>query len=203
MAKQLPYTLIVYSGESKKSFDYQILEKTIEGLNARNKEYKIIDLVADKFNPTFEGKDLRLYSRGETTDKNVVNYQKLIKGCNELVMVYKIENNSESVLTKGFFDKVFLSNGFWYSRKAGWFDALWGECQWIKSTRVLAYQEQTRSEARRLGKSSYRTGMTRGTLFALKVKKIRMSVLSNYKDEIAQQKFLEAVVKKTTKKRGK
>ena len=203
MDKQTPYTLIVYSGESKKSFDYQILEKTIEGLEARDKGYIIIDLVDEKFQPTFEGKDLRLYSRGETTDKNVVKYQELVKGCNELILVYKIENNSPTVLMKGFFDKVFLSNGFWYSRKAGWFDALWGECGWIKSTRVLAYQEQTRSEARRLGKSSYRTGMTRGTLFALKVKKIRMSVLSDYKDELKQRKFLRAVFEKTSIGRGK
>ena len=203
MDKQTPYTLIVYSGESKKSFDYQILEKTIVGLTARNKEYKIIDLLDDGFNPTFEGKDLRFYSRGETTDENVLKYQELLRGCNELIMVYKIENNAPTVLMKGFFDKVFLSNGFWYLRKAGWFDALWGECQWIKGARVLAYQEQTKSEAKRLGHSSYRTGMTRGTLFALKVKKIRMSVLSNYKDELKQVNFLNKVVFKTTKKRGK
>ena len=104
MDKQTPYTLIVYSGESKKSFDYQILEKTIVGLTARNKEYKIIDLLDDGFNPTFEGKDLRFYSRGETTDENVLKYQELLRGCNELILVYKIENNAPTVLLKGFFD---------------------------------------------------------------------------------------------------
>ena len=194
------FALIIYSGFSKESFDNEILEKVIQGLDERNKKYNIIDLVADKFNPTFEGKDLRLYSQGKTTDENVIKYQKLLKNCNELIFIYKIENNSAPALTKGFLDKTFLSNGFWYLRKAGWFDALWGECQWIKSTRVLAYQEQTKSMAKRDGKSSYKTAMTKGTLFALKMKKIRMTVLSDYKDEIKQEKFLDKIAKTISKK---
>ena len=54
--------------------------------------------------------------------------------------------------------------------------------------------------AKRNGKSSYKTAMTKGTLFALKMKKIRMTVLSDYKDEIKQEKFLDKIAKTISKK---
>ena len=196
------YAVIVYSGKPG-SLEEKFLSAATKGLNRRGKEYKVIDLHADKFNPIFEGQDLRLYSRGETTDKNVKNYQELVKGANELYFIYPTKWQGMDAMMKGFCDKTFLRNGFWYTRKAGWFDALWGEMQWIKRSRAITHHTESRFERRFKMRNSARVQLTRGTMFALKMKHIRMSLLPNSNRTLTDKaimKFLKSLEKKFSKK---
>lgn len=188
------YAVIVYSGQTG-SLEEKFLKAVVKGLTKRGKEFKVIDLYKDKFSAKFEGENLRLYSRGETKDKNVIKYQEIVKGANELYFVYPTKWQGVDAMTKGFCDKVFLRNGFWYTRKSGWFDALWGEMQWIKRSRAITHHTETRFERRFKMRNSSRVQMTRGIMFALKMKRIRMSILPSSNRTLSDKAIREFVIK--------
>lgn len=59
---------ILYAHPYAKSFNHAILESVESKLKSENKDYEVIDLYADGFNPAFEAESLRLYSKGESAD---------------------------------------------------------------------------------------------------------------------------------------
>lgn len=188
------YAVIVYSGQEG-SLEEKFLKAVVKGLTKRGKDYKVIDLYGDKFSANFEGANLRLYSRGETTDKNVMKYQEMIKGANELYFVYPTKWQGMDAMMKGFCDKVFLKNGFWYTRKTGWFGALWGEMLWIKRSRAITHHTETRFDRRVKMRNSSRVQATRGIMFALKMKRIRMSILPGANRTLSDKALRDFVIK--------
>ena len=199
MRKDNGTAAIVYSGQ-KNSFEEKILKATIEGFKKRDKKYIIIDLYKDKFSPNFEGINLALYARGETKDKHVIKYQKILKEANELVFIYEILWQGADAMFKGFLDKVFLSNGFWHVKKVAYFDALWGDCQWLKRTMIFAGSLEGKKDIKYFGKSGI-TSMKLGTLMALKLNRRKMMIHPEKdKSEELGIKFLEQVKRKAAKK---
>ena len=191
--------VVVYSG-LKNSFEEKMLNQTIKGLEKRNKKYIIINLYKDKFSANFEGQNLALYARGETKDKNVLNYQEVLKKSNELILIYKLIWQGPDAMMKGFLDKVFLSNGFWHVKKVAYFDALWGDCQWIKRTTVFASSNEGSKDVKYFGKSGI-TSMVLGTLMALKLKRRKMYVLTEKeKNQVKDNNYLNLIEKKMAKK---
>lgn len=58
------------------SFNKAILDTVTAKLDKENKQYQVIDLVKDNFNPVMQEADLRLYSAGKAADPLVDKYQK-------------------------------------------------------------------------------------------------------------------------------
>lgn len=103
-------TTIIRCNPSENSFSKKIMEKVISILNERNKQFDIIDLYNDNFNPVMTEADEKLYSKGESTDELVKNYQNIIKESDEIVLIFPIWWNNVPAMLKGFFDKVFIKN---------------------------------------------------------------------------------------------
>ncbi|MDE6812482.1 MAG: NAD(P)H-dependent oxidoreductase, partial [Duncaniella sp.] len=61
-------TTILYAHPYDKSFNHAILETVKAKLTSENREFSVLDLYADGFNPVLDAASLRLYSRGETAD---------------------------------------------------------------------------------------------------------------------------------------
>lgn len=100
--------LVVYAHPYKKSLNHAILEAFLEGLKEGAHEGDLIDLNQDEFNPVLNEGSLALYSKGETTDSKVLNYQNRIKNAQYVVFIFPIWWANIPAVLKGFIDKVFL-----------------------------------------------------------------------------------------------
>lgn len=102
-------TTIIYAHPYDKSFNHAILETLKGELEAKGKEYKLIDLYADGFNPVVEAADLALYSRGETNDPLVDKYLDILMKSSEVFFIAPVWWAEMPAIVKGFFDKAMLA----------------------------------------------------------------------------------------------
>lgn len=103
-------TTIIYAHPWEGSFNHAILSNLITRLKNEQKEYQLIDLNKEQFNPVFSEKDLALFSKGDTTDPLVKQYQKMLGETSELYIIAPTWWYEFPAIIKGFFDKVMLKN---------------------------------------------------------------------------------------------
>lgn len=101
------------------SFNKAILDTVTAKLDKENKQYQVIDLVKDNFNPVMQEADLRLYSAGKAADPLVDKYQKMLEESDEVIFIYPMWWGMMPADLKGFFDKVLLVN-FSHNYENGW-----------------------------------------------------------------------------------
>ena len=111
--------LIIYAHPFNGSFCHAVKEKIIETLKEKGEEYNIIDLYADKFDPVMSGDDLRLYSKGGTTDPTVDKYLDLLSETSIIYLIFPVWWGVMPAILKGFFDKVFLPKRAYVYKKSG------------------------------------------------------------------------------------
>ena len=111
--------LIIYAHPFNGSFCHTVKEKIIETLKEKGEDYNIIDLYEDKFDPVMSGDDLRLYSKGETTDPNVDKYLDLLSQTSRIYLIFPVWWGVMPAILKGFFDKVFLPKRAYKYQKSG------------------------------------------------------------------------------------
>ena len=111
---------IIYVHPWDGSFNKAILDTLTAKLDEKGKEYQVIDLNKDKFNPVMTEKELALYStEGGYLDPLVEKYQNIIGKASEVVFIFPIWWSTAPAILKGFFDKVLLK-GFAFSYENGW-----------------------------------------------------------------------------------
>ncbi|MBB6459443.1 NAD(P)H-dependent oxidoreductase [Flammeovirga kamogawensis] len=130
-------TTIILAHPWHGSFNKAIFDTVITKLEEQKKEYQVIDLNKDNFDPVLREEDLALYSKGETTDKQVIQYQKMLKETNELVFIFPIWWYDVPAILKGFIDKVMLKNFSYVETKTG----LEGQLINITSSKVITTSE--------------------------------------------------------------
>lgn len=109
---------ILYAHPYEKSFNHAILETITDKLAARGKEFEVIDLYADGFNPAFEGKDLSVYNEGRSKDPLVNKYIDILLRTESFIMIFPIWWSTMPAIVDGFFDKTMLAGiAFKYSDK--------------------------------------------------------------------------------------
>lgn len=101
-------TTIVYCHPYDKSFNHEILKSITDTLRAEGREYDVINLYGEGFNPVMESSNLALYSKGETNDEMVTRYQKALTSTNHIIFIFPIWWGMMPAMLKGFIDKVFL-----------------------------------------------------------------------------------------------
>lgn len=193
------YTLIIFDSQDQKSFSNDILASVEQSLNAKKKQYKLIDLAKDKFDPVYTGKELALYNRGEAGDKNAQRYIELVKGAKEIVFIFRTVWQGPTARTKGFIDKVFLKNHFWYGRKTAYFDALWGTMTWMKSTIAITYQDTSKKDYVK-SKKAIKNQFMKGIFFALHTHGKSFFILHDEKKSTKKTQFLARVAKAVERK---
>lgn len=107
--------LIIYAHPNKESLNSEILTSTINVIEERGENIKIIDLYDEKFNPVliFNNEKRR---RDMHLDKECENYREKIIWADTIVFIYPVWWNDVPAILKGFFDRVFASE-FAYSIK--------------------------------------------------------------------------------------
>ena len=89
------------------SFNFAVLGRVIEALEAGGHEADVLDLYRDGFNPVLSETELAGYAQGKILDPKVLTYQERIRRAEHLIYVFPIWWEGMPALLKGFFDKVF------------------------------------------------------------------------------------------------
>ncbi|WP_311049656.1 NAD(P)H-dependent oxidoreductase [Enterococcus faecalis] len=103
-------TTIVFAHPWHGSFNKAILDQVTTKLKELNRDYNLIDLYKDKFNPALQEKDLALFSQGLSTDPLVDRYIDMLKETDNIIFIFPIWWYEAPAIIKGFFDKVLLVN---------------------------------------------------------------------------------------------
>lgn len=110
---------IVFSHPWHGSFNKAILDTITAKYDKINKEYEVIDLCKDNFNPSFSEQELSGYSAGKAFDPLVLKYQEIVGRADEIIFIFPIWWGYMPAILKGFFDKVLLKD-FAYNYEGGW-----------------------------------------------------------------------------------
>ncbi len=101
-------TTIVYCHPYEKSYNHGVLQAITDRFTAEGREYDVINLYGEGFNPVLDSANLALYSKGETLDEQVKRYQQALKTTDHIILIFPIWWGMMPAMLKGFIDKVFL-----------------------------------------------------------------------------------------------
>jgi NAD(P)H dehydrogenase (quinone) len=101
-------TLIIYAHPNKKSFNHAILENVMKGLKDANRQFDVIDLYTEKFDPILVI-DEEHKRRDLINDPYTAEYRNKIDEADKLILIYPIWWFGVPAILKGFFDRVFVS----------------------------------------------------------------------------------------------
>ncbi|MBE6832471.1 NAD(P)H-dependent oxidoreductase [Faecalispora sporosphaeroides] len=131
---------IVFAHPWYGSFNKAILDTVISVLVKEKKEYKVIDLNKENFNPVMTEEELALYSKGQHKDPLVTKYQSMLRKTDEIIFIFPLWWYDTPAILKGFFDKVMLKNFAYIETSTG----LKGQLTNIKSAKVITTGQSPR-----------------------------------------------------------
>ena len=99
---------IVYCHPYDKSFNHAILNAVTKELTANGRDYQVINLYNEHFDPVLGVNDLAVYSQGKTLDEQVKHYDEMLQRTSEIVFIFPIWWGMMPAMLKGFFDRTFL-----------------------------------------------------------------------------------------------
>jgi len=129
---------IIYAHPYEKSFNHAILQRVKELLETAGKQYTVLDLYADGFNPVYSKEELKYFSQGKALDPLVKEYQEKLTEAQSLIFIFPIWWNDLPAIVKGFFDKVMLKD-FAYIDDGG---SIKGKLTHIQKARVITTSEE-------------------------------------------------------------
>lgn len=112
-------TTIIYAHPYEKSFNRAILETTVENLQKKDREYALIDLYRDRFDPVMSREELGVYGKGQSTDPLVEKYNEILDRTGKIILIFPIWWYDFPAIMKGFFDKVMLPGSAYSSDENG------------------------------------------------------------------------------------
>jgi putative NADPH-quinone reductase len=129
-------SVIILAHPYPNSFNHVIKDVVVQALIDK-KEVNVIDLVKDEFDPVLSQEDLRLYMQGQSSDPKVMEYQRDLLDCDDLVLIFPIWWYEAPAILKGFLDKVLLP-GFAFDEVE---NQLVGKLSHIKRLTVISTSE--------------------------------------------------------------
>lgn len=99
---------IVFCHPLKKSFNHQILEAITKTFTDEGREYDVINLYGENFNPVLDSNELATYGRGRSSDPKALAYAEALQKTTEIIFIFPIWWGEMPALLKGFFDKTFI-----------------------------------------------------------------------------------------------
>ncbi len=169
-------TIVLYCHPWKGSFNHAILESVVQGLEAGKKDYEVVDLISEGFNPVLGEADLAVYSKGGFTDPKVGEYQKKLDSANELIIITPIWWGLPPAVLKGFFDKVLIKDWAYDTAPSG---LLLGKLKQIKRCTLISTMNSPQFYYRLFLKSPLKHSLIDATLKACGVKKVKWFSLAN------------------------
>ncbi|MCX4332314.1 MAG: NAD(P)H-dependent oxidoreductase [Paramuribaculum sp.] len=129
---------IVYCHPYDKSFNHAILNAVTKELTDNGRDYQVINLYNEHFDPVLGVNDLAVYSQGKTLDEQVKHYDEMLQRTSEIVFIFPIWWGMMPAMLKGFFDRTFLKGIIYDTTPEG---ALM-PCLDIRRTTVITTSEE-------------------------------------------------------------
>ena len=130
---------IVYCHPYDKSFNHSILDAVTKELTDNGRDYQVINLYDEHFDPVLGVNDLALYSHGGTLSEQVKLYDDMLRKTSHIIFIFPIWWGMMPAMLKGFFDKTFLKGIVYDTTPEG---ALM-PCLDIKRTTVITTSEES------------------------------------------------------------
>lgn len=99
-------TTLLFAHPSRTSFNAAVLDTVERKLAEYNREYTLLDLYADGFQPALDAGEWRGFARGESVDPQVRRYQDALRRSTRLILIFPVWWGSCPAMLKGFFDRV-------------------------------------------------------------------------------------------------
>lgn len=99
---------IVFCHPLKQSFNHQILDAVTRALSDEGREYDVINLYGENFNPVLDSTELANEGKGRNADPQALAYAEALQKSEQVVFIFPIWWGSMPALLKGFFDKTFI-----------------------------------------------------------------------------------------------
>ncbi len=160
---------IVLCTTNSNSFSEVIVDKIAAELDTKMKEYELIDLYKDNFNPIMDAEGERVYSQGKASDVLVEKYQNILKNTEEIFFVFPIWWNNVPAMLKGFFDKVFIKD-FAFNEENG---SVVGVLTNIKCGMVVTTAEMDMSNLKNKIENPIENTIIKGTLNEVGISNIK------------------------------
>ncbi|MFC4772229.1 NAD(P)H-dependent oxidoreductase [Enterococcus hermanniensis] len=185
-------TTMIIDHPWKESFNHSVLAQLIEGLEADQKIYQVIDLNQDGFNPVMCEAELAGYQKGLVLDPLVLHYMNLLRDTTQLVLIFPVWWYSSPASLKGFLDKVLLNEFAFFDGGNGIQPLLS-----MDSVVVFTTSDQTTESLDQRCTRSYKHQLTT-TLADIGLKNISWHHLGNLKrlSEKERSSYLESVYSK-------
>ncbi len=184
-------TSIIFAHPWHVSFNKSILDAVIKNLKEYEKNYNIIDLNKDGFDPRLEEEELALFSEGKHKDPLVERYQSLLKNTDELFILFPLWWYDTPAILKGFFDKVMLKNFAYVETKIG----LKGLLTNIKKTTVITTSNSPKWYIKYFAGNSVQKLLINTNLKGMGIKNVTWLHCGDTKKEALEKrkKFLETI----------
>lgn len=163
------HTTIIFAHPWHGSFNKAILDAVTGELDKQNKDYLVIDLNKDGFNPVMQGSELALYSKGQSLDPLVAKYQNTLQETDELIFIFPIWWYNIPAILKGFIDKVMLK-GYAYTETP---TGLKGMLTHITKTTIFSTSESPTIYIRLIKGNPIKGVFVRGALNGVGLRNIR------------------------------
>lgn len=148
-------TTVIIDHPWNEGFNHALLNEIVSGLEKDGKDYEVIDLYQDGFNPVMTTEELSCYQSGTTKDPLVQRYIDIIKETEQLVLVFPIWWYSCPAGLKGFMDKVLLNGVAFADGEDGLIPLLK-----VKHVRIFTTTEQTTEGIYAHGNDCFRSQLT-------------------------------------------
>lgn len=158
---------IVFAHPWHGSFNKAILEEVIKNIEQSGKEYCLLDLYKDQFNPVFSEEELAQFSKGVALDSLVKKYQEALKRSESVIFIFPVWWYDMPAIMKGFIDKVFLKEFAYRTGKTG----LIGLLTNIKRSTVITTSDGPKWYLKWIGGNVVKGGFIKNTLGGVGIKK--------------------------------
>jgi NAD(P)H dehydrogenase (quinone) len=99
--------LVIRAHPLDDSFNFAVLQATLNGLAKAGHETTLIDLYKDDFDPRLKAEERRTYHDHHHVPEDVQRYVELIRASDAMVYVFPTWCFGVPAILKGFFDRVF------------------------------------------------------------------------------------------------
>lgn len=184
---------IVFCHPLTKSFNHQILDSVTRALTDEGREYDVINLYGENFNPVLDSTELANIGSGRPADEKSREYAETLQKSNQVIFIFPIWWGTMPAMLKGFIDKTFLKGMVYDTTPEG---AIM-PCLDIEKTTIITTSD---SDSELFGNyiMGYFTPMTLTAVGMNSVKWFNFDHISK-KSETQRKQFIEEVLSYVTR----
>ncbi|MCM1349204.1 MAG: NAD(P)H-dependent oxidoreductase [Firmicutes bacterium] len=99
---------IVFCHPLEKSFNHRILDAVTKAFTDEGREYDVINLYGENFNPVLDSTELANMGNGRSAEPQALGYAEALQKSEQVIFIFPVWWGSMPAMLKGFFDKTFI-----------------------------------------------------------------------------------------------